>query len=121
MASPIPQTQAEIQLAAMKDFFIQYQNATDHCFRKCITNFNRRILSPTENICIRSCSTKTMMSAQRSAKEFESVYPKMREKQAIEMQKEMEEKTMEALQKQEEMNSNLEANLAEIRSQEGQK
>ena len=62
-----------------------------------------------------------MMSAQRSAKEFELVYPKMREKQAIELQKEMEEKTMQELRKQEEMNRNLEANLAEIRSQESQK
>ena len=70
----------------MRDFFEQYNRTTDYCFNLCVTNFNKRALSTTENVCIRSCGLKTIKGSQRNQMEFQELLPKLMEKQVREQQ-----------------------------------
>merc|ERR1712226_893974 len=79
----------------MRDFFEQYNRTTDYCFNLCVTNFNKRSLSNTENICIRSCGLKTIKGSQRNQMEFQELLPKLMEKQVREQQEKAEKKQKE--------------------------
>lgn len=73
----------------MKDFADQYLRATDYCFQKCITNFNKRSLTNDENICIRSCGLKTIHASQRNIMEYQVILPKIMERTIKETEERM--------------------------------
>merc|ERR1712226_343285 len=83
-------------LRNLKDFMEQYNTATELCFNKCITNYNKRSLSSEEPVCVRSCSLKTIKSSQRNMQTFNDVLPRIMER----VQKEAEDKAREVEAKQ---------------------
>ena len=92
---PTPTLNHEMMVANMKEFFEQYNNTSDSCFNQCVSNFNKRSLSLSENICIRSCGLKFLKATQRNQVEFQNLYPKFVERQGLKMQEEAEAKKKE--------------------------
>lgn len=65
------------QLRNIKDFLTLYNSMSEHCFKKCATNFNYRLLTAEETDCVDNCATAYQKTNMRLMNQFMKMSPEM--------------------------------------------
>ncbi|KAL9871458.1 mitochondrial import inner membrane translocase subunit Tim10B [Glossina fuscipes] len=73
-------------LRNLKDFLTLYNRITELCFDRCVDNFNGRVLSNTENICVNHCVNKFARFNQAMMKVYVEVQTQLNQKRLKELE-----------------------------------
>lgn len=65
------------QIRNIKDFLTLYNSMSEHCFKKCATNFNYRLLTAEESDCVDNCATIYQKTNMRLMNQFMKMSPEM--------------------------------------------
>ncbi|CAK5074842.1 unnamed protein product [Meloidogyne enterolobii] len=61
----------ESDLRTFREFLLQYNAVTEHCFNSCVVDFSRREVSDKEDLCTRNCMEKFLKAGQRLSMRFQ--------------------------------------------------